>query len=164
MGIDGPMKYRKLRIAWSVMWGIATVLFVTLWAGSYRGPGTGYLPVPGVCCRSAEGILLLTKLGEPEPPEPPNTKYRIILTYSDPWAGKTFDIAPSHKWAGFYFRFWKTSYYYMQAPYWFLVGVSVVFSVAPWRRHFQWRFTLRTLLIATTLVAVVLGLIAWAIR
>ena len=34
-------------------------------------------------------------------------------------------------------------------------------GVAPWLR---WRFSLRTLLIATTLVAVVLGLIVWSVR
>src|SRR3954469_7954745 len=29
------MKHRKLRIAWSVAWGVVTVLLVTLWAQSY---------------------------------------------------------------------------------------------------------------------------------
>jgi hypothetical protein len=44
-------------------------------------------------------------------------------------------------------------------PHWFTVLLSAFLAIAPWLR---WRFTLRTLLIATTLVAVVLGLIAWA--
>ena len=29
------MKFRKLRVAWSVVWGIAAVLFVALWVRSY---------------------------------------------------------------------------------------------------------------------------------
>jgi hypothetical protein len=29
------MKYRKLRIAWSVAWGIVAALFVVLWVLSY---------------------------------------------------------------------------------------------------------------------------------
>ena len=29
------MKYRKLRIAWSVAWGVVTVLLVTIWVQSY---------------------------------------------------------------------------------------------------------------------------------
>ena len=29
------MGYRKLRIAWSVVWGIATVLLIVLWVRSY---------------------------------------------------------------------------------------------------------------------------------
>jgi hypothetical protein len=30
------VKYRKLRIAWSVMWGIAAIFFVVLWVRSYN--------------------------------------------------------------------------------------------------------------------------------
>ena len=29
------MRYRKLRIAWSVVWGLASVLLVVLWVRSY---------------------------------------------------------------------------------------------------------------------------------
>jgi hypothetical protein len=47
------------------------------------------------------------------------------------------------------------------APYWFLILMSILFGTAPWVLR---RFSLRTLLIATTLVAVVLGLIAYAAR
>ena len=45
-------------------------------------------------------------------------------------------------------------------PHWFTVGLSTTFSVVPW---FALRksFSLRTLLIATTLIAVVLGLAVW---
>jgi hypothetical protein len=42
-------------------------------------------------------------------------------------------------------------------PCWFSVLLVTTLAVAPWVR---WRFTLRTLLIATTLVAVLLALIA----
>ena len=30
-----PMKHRKLRIAWSVAWGIAAVMLIALWVRSY---------------------------------------------------------------------------------------------------------------------------------
>jgi hypothetical protein len=43
-------------------------------------------------------------------------------------------------------------------PDWLLIFISIAFAAAPWIR---WRFSLRTLLIATTLVAVVLGLVVW---
>jgi hypothetical protein len=45
-------------------------------------------------------------------------------------------------------------------PHWFPVLLSAAFAAAPWFRR-TWKFSLRTLLIATTLVAVVLGLIVW---
>ena len=46
-------------------------------------------------------------------------------------------------------------------PFWAPVLVLSLIAVAPWLPQ---RFSLRTLLIATTLVAVVLGLIVWSIR
>lgn len=48
-------------------------------------------------------------------------------------------------------------------PDWFLIGVAIALSAAPWLRWSN-RFSLRTLLITTTLVAVVLGLIVWSIN
>ncbi len=46
-------------------------------------------------------------------------------------------------------------------PHWFLLVTCGVASVIPW---ISYRFSLRTLLIATTLVAIVLGLAVWAAR
>jgi hypothetical protein len=43
-------------------------------------------------------------------------------------------------------------------PYWFIGTAILAFGAVPWLR---WRFTLRTLLVATTLVAAGLGLIVW---
>jgi hypothetical protein len=48
-------------------------------------------------------------------------------------------------------------------PFWFVTLVAVVGGLIPWIRWSK-RFSLRTLLIATTLVAVVLGLIGYAMR
>jgi hypothetical protein len=44
-------------------------------------------------------------------------------------------------------------------PYWLIVVLLAVLAALPWP---PWRFSLRTLLIATTLFAVVLGLVVWA--
>src|SRR4029079_7594540 len=47
-------------------------------------------------------------------------------------------------------------------PHWFGILVSIMLTAMPWIAHPCCRFSLRTLLIATTLVAVVLGLVVWA--
>jgi hypothetical protein len=47
------------------------------------------------------------------------------------------------------------------APVWFASLLAIAAGATPWLR---WRFSLRTLLIATTLVAVGLGLIVFAAR
>jgi hypothetical protein len=49
----------------------------------------------------------------------------------------------------------------LRTPYYSLVVLAASFVGLPW---FRYRFSLRTLLIATTLIAMVLGLIVWAVR
>jgi hypothetical protein len=49
----------------------------------------------------------------------------------------------------------------IQVPIWFVATVLVLAGALPW---IPWRFSLRTLLIATALVAVTLGFIIWAAR
>jgi hypothetical protein len=46
-------------------------------------------------------------------------------------------------------------------PHWFPFVITATVAAAPWIR---WRFSLRTLLIAMTLVAVVLGTLVWLSR
>jgi hypothetical protein len=48
------------------------------------------------------------------------------------------------------------------APHLIFVALFAGFAIAPWVR--QVRFSLRTLLIGTTLVAIALGLIVWAVK
>ena len=51
----------------------------------------------------------------------------------------------------------------MCAPHWFLVSTLFTLAAIPWLPAAKWlkRFSLRTLLIATTLVAVGLGVVVW---
>jgi hypothetical protein len=65
------------------------------------------------------------------------------------------------------FPVWETRFYYRESPngtgfgcpYWFAVLTVAVAAVAPCIEYYR-RFSLRTLLIATTLVAVGLGIVA----
>lgn len=50
--------------------------------------------------------------------------------------------------------------YYLVTPYWFSAILVGTIAAIPWTRSYN-RFSLRTLLIAMTLVAVGLGLIVW---
>jgi hypothetical protein len=45
-----------------------------------------------------------------------------------------------------------------------VIAIAIIFAGLPWLRRPTWHFSLRTLLIATTLVAVELGLIVWAVK
>jgi hypothetical protein len=59
---------------------------------------------------------------------------------------------------GFTAGFWSQRNWVTQAPYWSAVVSTAAIATVPWLR---WRFSLRSILIATTLIAVVMGLIAW---
>ena len=78
------------------------------------------------------------------------------------YVGQASSISPASSALGDWIRELTIPHWYVCVPYWFLVLLSVAdLPSHPWLR---WRFSLRTLLIATTLVAVVLGIIVWMSR
>jgi hypothetical protein len=149
------MRFRKLRIAWSVVCGIACVLLIALWVRSYwRHDYVNWMPTANrqVEVFAIQGRLVFGTWVQ--------TTFVTWRHYSNPVADKqgALRIIKSYENA-FGFAIVKPS---LVVPYYFLVLVTGVVAVAPWLS--MSRFSLRTLLIATTLVAVVLGLIVWATR
>ena len=46
-------------------------------------------------------------------------------------------------------------------PDWFLIGIALVLAAAPWLPWWSRQFSFRTLLVAITLIAVVLGAVVY---
>jgi hypothetical protein len=149
------MRYRKLRIVWSVWCAIACVLMIALWVRSYwRCDWINRLD------KNKIQTSLGSNMGE-------LIYFQIDLT-SDP----TVHVA-SHGWSyyavapvGLHESFWMTSinhpgYIRVGTPYWLPISAAVASASLPWLPWGFKRFSLRTMLIATTLVAVVLGLVVW---
>jgi hypothetical protein len=153
------MKYRKLRIAWSVAFGIPCVLLIALWVRSYWIIEVITIPVASsraVAMGSISGSVALSVLNSPSPWKTariPANEWEIMVKFgalkfpSPVWGGllRTPDVTV------------------LLIPCWMLIALSATLAVAPWMR-WTWRFSLRTLLIATTLVAIVLGLVVYAVR
>jgi hypothetical protein len=149
------MRFRKLRIAWSVGCAIACVLLIVLWVRSYSWVDTVYvnIGVKAFKIESAKGSLILI--------HNPNGPWGISSQTLDEWSSRRESLQ----------MFMRSMYQKKNAPspvatfatlpHWFPVLLSAVFAAVPWIR-WSTRFTLRTLLIATTLVAMVLGLVVWA--
>jgi hypothetical protein len=131
------MRFRKLRIAWSVVWGIAAVLLVVLWVRSYVVYDRVVVHYPG----GLEWFIAYSNKG-----------VYIVSTYGL--------LAPhaNVQWWSFERNRWGTA---VCLPYSLTILVMCVVSIAPWIHD---RFSLRTLLIATTVIAVGLGAIVYASR
>jgi hypothetical protein len=143
------MRFRKLRIAWSVGWGIVAVLLCVLWVRSYSHGEGLLMPLnKGTRLASHRGRLDLE-------PDDRATQWEWRIEYANA------DLDPNYDWD----RWERNTPHWIigqniwvLVPHWFPLIVSGLLSAAPW---LSWRYSLRTLLIATTLVAVLLGLIVW---
>ena len=167
------MRFRKLRIAFSATCLIACVLLIALWARSYRSKDTvlANLWSRNFQADSELGRLSFATLSRPMDLGP--TRWVIVsrpLTATGSHQevrGPRGSTTSSSKTSPFSVSASRTTtghvFYGVGMPHWFLVLLTGAFSIAPWIRWSK-RFTLRTLLIATTLVAVVLGLIVYATR
>jgi hypothetical protein len=149
------MRYRKLRIAWSVGWGLAAVLLIVLWVRSYNVCDIVSRLNPsmqGTTFGSNDGAAYFIRMVVPpspllRPPQPPRMPHgwKLYSTEANAMPQK--------------FR-WNVTRGKVNVsfPYWLLVAICATVAFVPWVRT---RYSLRTILIATTLVAVVLGLIVW---
>ena len=161
------MKYRKLRIAWSVAWGVVAVLLCVLWVRSYwwQDSVDGRLSnLRTISISSWYGWVkaesLWATLFLKEPSQLP--QWSINSHYMEPDALFGTRRLPRHGWV------WQREsianrrfFTKIAVPWWFPVLLSITFAGLPWLRQIPHRFSLRTLLIATTLVAVGLGAIVW---
>jgi hypothetical protein len=161
--VEHTMKYRKLRIAWSVGWGVACVLLIVLWIHSYWYQDqivvwmSNSMDVHSLSWHGWMGVgysWFDTKLEDMS--RHGNT--RVHFHYMGPHVDPPY---PPAGWARSAHNTPAQFYCGLILPFWFPVLLSAAIAAVPWIRC---RFTLRTLLIATTLVAVVLGAIVWAVR
>jgi hypothetical protein len=161
------MSFRKLRIAWSVGCGVAGVLLITLWVRSHWRCDS---LVWGIT--KTQGFYVGSQLGETTvryidysglPPRMIVSLFKWKFQSSVPHDTISLpsDMAENSV-AGLFVQY-PGNGLLVGIPYWFPVLLSVTFAAVPW---FPWskRFSLRTLLVVTTLVAMVLGLAVWSVR
>jgi hypothetical protein len=152
------MKHRKLRIAWSVFWGVPCVFLIVLWARSYwyAESLTGHIAIfdfqvgtiPGTCIINVNTM----------PGKSPWTLQRIPATK---WWELLERSGQPPNYSSVWGRFRHHGKGHVSVPFWFLVLVPTALGIIPWIRL---RFSLGTLLITMTLVAAMLGSTVLAIR
>jgi hypothetical protein len=137
--MNRPRILRWLRITWTGIWGLAAVLLIALWVRSYSWMDFSLLnSQTGLV--SATGSLIYVN----------DASTSLPLGWSSMLAAPAFVEA---------LRFEAPKA--IIVPFRWLVTAGLPLVIVPW---LPWRFSLRTLLIVTMLVAVLLGLIMWAMR
>ncbi len=150
------MRFRKLRIVWSVMWGVAAVLLCVLWVRSRHWIEDAVGPIPG-----GQVVALSSGPGDLEILIRPNTIHYPNWTYVQ----EPVEFPDRINWR----RGSRPNWHWTArgistvTPYWLFVVCAALSSLSPWIGIAR-RFSLRTLLIVTTLIAVVLGLIVYLLR
>lgn len=188
-----PLRFGKLRIAWTVGWGVVTMLLVALWVRSYvtfdrltmqplPSPASNYLLISYKAHIAAVRVGFLGPALIYREPKllnrdsgPVNPRHRQLedLPWPAPsflgfgWmTNRSYSNIPNNEsgWLpiGLHDRSWTADATGFRIPYWCLALVSSCVAIIPWLRlHMRPRFSLRTLLIAMTLLAVLLGLMVY---
>jgi hypothetical protein len=150
--MDRPRLIRGLRIAWSVWWGILCLLLIVLWVRSYWHMDIVAIPSPPDRFMSVSyyGRIYWSKVALGKAASKPGAV--DSLSIQDDWTivqqviDDLFADGSSHS-AGHVI---------------WVLGAGAL-AAFPWAES-KWQFSLRTLLIATTLIAVGLGLAVWALK
>jgi hypothetical protein len=139
-----------LQIAMSVTCGVLCLLLIVLWARSYSTMDDVRLPVTSswvVRVTSIESKVIFTY-------------YRTLGPSNIQWT--TTDFSNAYDRSVTRFKAWKWvpiagHLYGFVIPQWFPLLALTSLAIVPWVR---WRFSLRTLLIVTAVIAIILGIIA----
>jgi hypothetical protein len=136
----GGKKFRKLRIAWSVMCGILCVLLIMLWMRSYT-------TLDQIAVRanitSTQGRIYIGESFK-------GTGSPLTLFSNDLFGSPVYVITGRLN--------LRPVGSGIVIPLYSLVIISAALAAAAW---LPWHFSLRTLLIATALMALGFGLIVW---
>jgi hypothetical protein len=140
-----------LRIAVTALSLTACVLLVALWVRSYWRLDTVHRK--DISVQSVQGILLCSSYDVARDRWVFWSNAKVAMDYVGAMEDSGFRLV-----FGFGYKFYGDGRAVV-VPLWLPVLVTASLATVPWI-HWSRRFTLRTLLIATTLVAVVLGIIA----
>ena len=160
--MDRPRLIRGLRFAVRAVCGILCLLLIVLWVHSYwyRDLAFGRHPVWGLTYVVSRQGKISWYARISDPPRD-SARWEVSSTLPE-HAGTTGNdgVMPEGDFARSFMFVNLPSARAVVLPYWFLVAITLSLAAAPWIRWSK-RFSLRTLLIATTLIAVLLATAAY---
>jgi hypothetical protein len=160
---------RYLRIGWTGFFGVLCLLLIGLWVRSYWYQDLIFVKLSqslATGCISFEGVIVC---GIDAPPGLGEVFWQSenLKTVNPVVLGSWRSHKPK---SGFRIGFPRPNSFFVSIPHYFAVLLFAAAAILPnyWRgimgmRLIPRRFSLRSLLIFTTLVAVVLGVIVWVV-
>jgi hypothetical protein len=146
-----------MRIAWSVAWGIICVVLIAMWVRSY-GHADSLMRVSGDLTfyrlASDAGTFYFAAIVHKATPKVATPLVTAGWEYQE--FEPTRDTGGS-KWLWYV----AANEWHVGVPAWFTTFVVATLMLCPW---LPWQYSLRTLLIAVTLVAVGLGWAVYSMR
>jgi hypothetical protein len=141
-----------------MVWGVVAVLVCVLWDRSYSqwNQVTRQTRAARYSVGSGHGGLYYTSFSSGQ-----NNLARKWTWESHRARGT--EIFPTQRYLGFYF-YAPAGTWTIFVPSWILLFVATLLAAIPMVPWFRWRFSLRTLLIVTAVIAVVLGVVVWFVR
>jgi hypothetical protein len=161
--MDKQAVIRRVRIAVSVFFGVVTLAIMLHWVRSqWRHDVLGIFTggTSAALFGSADGVLCLELCDEFgwRHDDPVYFVRTMAVRSAWPWHGETPTNAPG----GFLIKRYPGSTYFV-IPHWFAIAFAGI-PAAAFANPRSLQFSLRTMLIAATLLAVVLGLGVWLAR
>jgi hypothetical protein len=150
------MRYRKLRIAISATCGIAFMLLIVLWVRSYWWADSVAISGSGFVTSMRGTVYVLGKFSIDNSP---SLTFDFRSSPGNLISVSWFRIDPRPPSDNYLVRYSVMPFgNYIPIPHWCLAVLAAGSSIVPWLR---WRFSLRALLIATALIAAVLGVVVY---
>ena len=154
---------RRLLNTASIVCLVLCVALMGMWVRSYSATAEGWPNMPGIVIQSVHGVVVLYEHSA-DRTGLPNDRSSALKAKA-----KLLYIAAQMSCRGRFSSALGFAHYFssggslIRLPYWFLVLTTGTLARA-FQIRWSPRFTLRSLFVATTFLAVVLGMIAWLDR
>lgn len=160
------MKFRKLRIAWTILCVAASVVLLRLQHRSHDYRDELRVMLGGnrriiVQSLYQELELVISKQAMPWLLGSSRIRQEDLRRTMPPTLYTDDKDTKRIYYRGFGFAFLSEQFIAISVPHWFAAAFAGAIGAAAW---LPWHFSLRILLTATTLVAMLLGLIMWSMR
>jgi hypothetical protein len=145
------MKYRKLRIAWTVACGVLCLLLIVLWVRSQTLKDSIAIRITadrGLTLASTPGVVWIKLWTD-------TTNFATRRwSYSVERSNKWWESVGANYGNDFRQAAFEIVMGWIKIPYWLLTPFAALLAIVPW---FRWRFSLRTLFM-------LLGVIVYSMR